>query len=100
MTEVSYSFVISTFIKQLTGLELILVAFADLLSMLKTLCCFILFFGTCDICILFCDEYKVKKHIIMISEDHVTLKTDDAGNTDLITEIHYIVKYIKIGNQY
>ncbi len=29
MTEVSYSFVISTFIKQLTGLELILVAFAD-----------------------------------------------------------------------
>ncbi len=40
------------------------------------------------------------KSILMISEDHVTLKTNDAGNTDLITEIHYIVKYIKIGNQY
>ncbi len=29
-----------------------------------------------------------KQHIIMISEDHVTLKTD-AENTDLITEMNY-----------
>ncbi len=35
----------------------------------------------------------------MISEDHVTLKTD-AKNTALITEINYIMQYIHIENSY
>ncbi len=39
------------------------------------------------------------QHIIMISEDHVTLKTD-AENTALITEINYSLTHIKIGNLY
>ncbi len=34
----------------------------------------------------------------MISEDHVTLKTGDAENTALITEINYILLYIHIKN--
>ncbi len=32
----------------------------------------------------------------MISEDHVTLKTNDAENTDLITEINYTLTDIHI----
>ncbi len=36
----------------------------------------------------------------MISEDHVTLKSNDAENSALITGIYYILKYIQIGNQY
>ncbi len=36
----------------------------------------------------------------MISEDHVTLKTAVMKNTALITEINYILKYIKIENCY
>jgi len=39
------------------------------------------------------------QHIIMISEDHVTLKTE-AENTALITEINYSLTHIKIGNLY
>ncbi len=35
----------------------------------------------------------------MISEDHVTLKTD-AENTALITEINNILEYIQIENSY
>ncbi len=35
----------------------------------------------------------------MISEDHVTLKTD-AENTAFITEINYILQYIKIESIY
>ncbi len=34
----------------------------------------------------------------MISEDHVTL--NEAENSDLITEIHYILTYVSIENGY
>ncbi len=41
----------------------------------------------------------LEKHIIMISEDHVTLKmSNDAENTDLITEINYSLLYIHTEN--
>ncbi len=36
----------------------------------------------------------------MISEDHVTLKTDDAENTALITEINYSLTDIHIETSY
>ncbi len=39
--------------------------------------------------------------MIMISEDHVTLKTsNDAENSALITEINYILTDIHIDNSY
>ncbi len=38
------------------------------------------------------------QHIRMISVDHVTL--NDAENSDLITEIHYILTYVSIENGY
>ncbi len=44
----------------------------------------------------------INQHIIMNSEDHVTLKTTVKmlKNQRCVTEINYILKYIKIGNQY
>ncbi len=33
------------------------------------------------------------QHISMISEDHVTLKSNDTENTALITEINYSLNY-------
>ncbi len=36
----------------------------------------------------------------MISEDHVTLKSNDAENSALITGINYILKYIEIENYF
>ncbi len=43
----------------------------------------------------------INQHIIMISEDHVTEDwSNDAENTALITEINYILNYIKIENRY
>ncbi len=39
------------------------------------------------------------QYIIMISEDHVTLKTEDAENAALITEINTF-ECIKIENKY
>ncbi len=41
----------------------------------------------------------VNQYIIMISADHVTLKTD-AENTALITEINYILEYIQTEKSY
>ncbi len=40
----------------------------------------------------------INQHIRMISEG--ICDTDDAENSALITEIHYILKYIKIENCY
>jgi len=35
-----------------------------------------------------------------ISEDHVTLRSNDAENSALTTELNYILKYIQIENRY
>ncbi len=44
----------------------------------------------------------INQHIIMISEDHVTLKTAVMmlKMQRCVIEINYCLKYIKIGNQY
>ncbi len=44
-------------------------------------------------------SWAANQHIIMISEDHVTL-SNDAENSALITGINYILQYIQIENSY
>ncbi len=45
-------------------------------------------------------SWAANQHIRMISEDHVTLKSNDAENSALITGINYILKYIEIENYF
>ncbi len=42
----------------------------------------------------------INQHIIMISEDHVTLKTNDAENTALFHKNKLYFQVYKTGNQY
>ncbi len=48
------------------------------------------------------DNWAANQHIIMISEDHVILKTAlmMLKNQRCITEINYILKYIQVENDY